>query len=102
MCVSEKSNVLWFFPHWFGASICKVVMAATVEAAAVRLGSIKTGCEGGHCEVTSNCGNDLCNAAEIQAPNWRTYRALTLVQRDDGIGSERTAQRIDSEVGRGE
>lgn len=39
-----------------------MVMTATVKAAAIRLGGIKTRCESCHGEVTSRCGNDIVGA----------------------------------------
>lgn len=41
---NRQVNLLWFFSYWFWASVCEMVMAATIKAAAIRLGGIKTRC----------------------------------------------------------
>lgn len=42
--IEKLVDILWFFPYWFRACVCEMVMAATIKAAAIRLGSIKTRC----------------------------------------------------------
>lgn len=44
MKIEKLVDLLWFFSYWLRACVCEMVMAATIKAAAIRLGSIKTRC----------------------------------------------------------